>query len=103
MAVEISELLEQAGEEGALRAWRAVFGRDTRQRSSIYMTADVAMRAFADPAVAAETAGSDYSPAMLLDGRANTLYLCAPRHEQRRLRPLFSMIVQELLARRPPV
>jgi len=95
---EVNGLLEEAGEERAMRAWRAVFGRDPRQRSSIYMTADLAMRVFADPVVAEETSGADYSPGMLLDGRANTLYLCAPRHEQRRLRPLFSMIVQELLA-----
>ena len=54
--------------------------------------------AFADPRVAEETAGADYNPAALLDGGANTLYLCAPLHEQERLRTLFSMIVQELLA-----
>jgi type IV secretion system protein VirD4 len=97
-AAEVCGLLEQTKEEGALRAWRAIFGREARQRSSIYMTADVAMRVFADPIVAQETSGADYSPGMLLDGNANTLYLCAPRHEQRRLRPLFSTIVQELLA-----
>jgi Type IV secretory pathway, VirD4 components len=56
------------------------------------------MAAFADPHVIEETAGADYSPAALLDDGANTLYLCAPQHEQERLRPLFSMIVQELLA-----
>jgi type IV secretion system protein VirD4 len=54
--------------------------------------------AFADPRVAEETKGADYSPTALLDGRANTLYLCAPLHEQERLRTVFSMLVQELLA-----
>jgi type IV secretory pathway TraG/TraD family ATPase VirD4 len=95
---EVDELLEKAGVAEAQRAWQATLNREERQRSSVYTTAEIAMGAFADPRVIEETAGADYTPAMLLDGKANTLYLCAPRTEQGRLRPLFSMIVQELLA-----
>ncbi len=95
---EVAELLEATGVAEATRAWRATQNREERQRSSIYTTAEMAMAAFADPRVVEETAGADYSPAALLDGRANTLYICAPRSEQKRLRPLFSMLVQELVA-----
>jgi type IV secretion system protein VirD4 len=95
---EVEDLLLEAGEPAARRAWRATQNREERQRSSVYTTAEMIVAAFADPRVGEETAGADYSPATLLDGGANTLYLCAPLHEQERLRTLFSMIVQELLA-----
>jgi type IV secretion system protein VirD4 len=95
---EVLEILRAAGVEEAERAYLATQNREERQRSSVYTTAEMIVVAFADPEVAAETAGADYSPTALLDGGANTLYLCAPLHEQERLRPLFSMIVQELLA-----
>ena len=94
----IEELLNEAGEAAAKRAWQATQNREERQRSSVYTTAEMIVGAFADPRVAEETKGADYSPAALLDGGANTLYLCAPLHEQERLRTVFSMLVQELLA-----
>ncbi len=96
--VEIFELLEKADVEEAKRAFGATLNREERQRSSVYTTAEVVMEAFADPRVIEETSGAEYSPTSLLDGGANTLYLCAPSKEQERLRPLFSMLVQELLA-----
>lgn len=94
----IEELLNETGEAAAKRAWQATQNREERQRSSVYTTAEMIVGAFADPRVAEETKGADYSPAALLDGGANTLYLCAPLHEQERLRTVFSMLVQELLA-----
>lgn len=45
-----------------------------------------------------ETAAADYRPERLLNGKANTLYLCAPRQQQDRLWPLFATFVQELMA-----
>jgi type IV secretion system protein VirD4 len=95
---EVLDILRSAEAETAERAYLATQNREERQRSSVYTTAEMIVIAFADPEVAAETAGADYSPTSLLDGGANTLYLCAPLHEQERLRPLFSMVVQELLA-----
>lgn len=95
---EVTELLRESGVTEAQRQWRATLNREERQRSSIYTTAEIALAAFADPNVLEETAGADYTPSMLLDGGANTLFLSAPRMEQERLRPLFSNIVQEHLA-----
>lgn len=96
--MEVEALLAEAGEPAARRAWLATQNREERQRSSVYTTAEMAVAAFADPRVVEETSGADYTPTALLDGSANTLYLCAPNHEQERLRPLFAMLVQELLA-----
>jgi type IV secretion system protein VirD4 len=95
---EVTDLLEQTGPVEALIAWQATWNRDQRQRSSIYTTAETVLAAFADPRVLASTVEPDYTPARLLDGRSNTLYLCAPAHEQERLRPLFSMMLREILA-----
>jgi type IV secretion system protein VirD4 len=95
---EVLDILRAAEAEEAERAYLATQNREERQRSSVYTTAEMIVIAFADPVVAEETAGADYSPAEFLDGGSNTLYLCAPLHEQERLRPVFSMIVQELLA-----
>ena len=88
----------EAGVEEAERAYLATQNREERQRSSIYTTAEMTLGAYADPKVAEETAAADYSPTALLDGGANTLYLCAPQHEQERLRTVFSTVIQELLA-----
>ncbi|MCW2981856.1 MAG: type secretory system conjugative transfer family protein, partial [Solirubrobacterales bacterium] len=96
---EVLGILRAAGVEEAERAYLATQNREERQRSSVYTTAEMIVAAFADPEVAAETAGADWSPTEFLDGGANTLYLCAPLHEQERLRALFSMVVQELFAK----
>ena len=95
---KIEALLEATGEAAARRAYQATQNREERQRSSVYTTAEMILAAFADPRVIEESSGADYTPEKLLDGGANTLYLCAPTHQQERLRTVFSMIVQELVA-----
>jgi type IV secretion system protein VirD4 len=106
---EVEEILssgEGAGEsrsvaeerEAAQLAWDANWHREPRQRSSIYTTAETITAAFADPRVRRACSAAEYTPAALLDGEPNTLYLCAPAHEQQRLRPLFSMMVRELIS-----
>lgn len=95
---EVNELLATADVRRATQAWRATWNREERARSSIYTTAETILAAFADPRVVEASSGADYTPERLLDGRPNTLYLCAPAHEQQRLQPLFSMMVRELLA-----
>jgi len=94
---EVSELLTATGDQEALSAWRANWNRDERQRSSIFTTAETIVRAFADPRVLEASSRADYTPAGLLDGAANTLYLVAPAHEQERLRGLFAAMLSELV------
>ncbi|HEV2791707.1 MAG TPA: type IV secretory system conjugative DNA transfer family protein [Solirubrobacterales bacterium] len=95
---EVRDLLVATGSVDAVSAWRANWNRDERQRSSIYTTAETALRAFADPRVLEATSRADYTPADLLDGGANTLYLCGPAHEQSRLASLFGSMVSEVVA-----
>lgn len=98
IGVDVEALLNESGNKAALRAWRATQNREERQRSSVFTTAEMIVAAFADPRVIEESSDADYTPQRLLDGGANTLYVCAPRQQQERLRPLFATLVQELMA-----
>jgi type IV secretion system protein VirD4 len=73
--------------------------RDERQRSSIYTTAETILEAYADPGVLAHSARSDIDAGDLLSGGKDALYLCAPVREQRRLRPVFVALLEEILDR----
>ena len=89
--------LEVAGVPEAIAAFAATTKREERARSSVYTTAETVLRAFADPAVAASAATSEIDPTRLFDGGSHTLYVSAPLHEQARLRPLFTALVQTVL------
>ena len=94
----VRDALEQADEQDALVAAEATWRRDERQRSSIYTTAETVLAAYADPGVLASAMACDLTPQALLDGGSHTAYLCAPAHEQARLRPLFATLIQDVLA-----
>ena len=96
------DLLSVSGAQGAVQALHATIGRDDRQRSAVFTTAETVIEAFADPDVAScESPGFDspqrIDPARLLD-RSQTLYICAPTHDQRRLRPLFATLVSQVIS-----
>jgi type IV secretion system protein VirD4 len=95
---EVRDALDQAGVEEALQAAQATWARDERQRSSIYTTAETVLAAYQDPRVLAAAYQPDLQPERLLDGSRTTAYLCAPAHEQQRLRPLFATVIEQLLA-----
>jgi type IV secretion system protein VirD4 len=94
---EVRLLLQAAGVEAAIAAAEASWGREQRTRSSVFTTAETILAAFADPAVATSAEQADIQPEQLLDGGAHSLYICAPLHEQDRLRPLFTALVQHVL------
>ncbi|MGH8898066.1 MAG: type IV secretory system conjugative DNA transfer family protein [Egibacteraceae bacterium] len=104
---EVDDALAQLGDPSASDAWDACKAREERTRSSVYGTAETLLDAYADPRVAetAETCEIDLD--LLLSGD-HSLYLYAPAHQQRRLRPLFTALLsavarraQELAAERP--
>lgn len=95
---EVALLLKLSGVDEALAAATASWQRDERTRSSVYTTAETVLAAYADPHVAASAESCDIDPARLLDGSGHTLYVSAPLHEQSRLRPLFTTLVQSVLA-----
>lgn len=92
--------LVAAGATRALQAARACWGRDDRQRSGVYATAESVIEAYAEPPPDGDRAGGGgaprFDPAELVAG-PHTLYVCAPAHHQRRLRPLFAALVAEVL------
>ncbi|MBW3603267.1 MAG: type IV secretory system conjugative DNA transfer family protein, partial [Actinobacteria bacterium] len=92
----VQTLLGNAGVPEAANAFAASTGRADNQKSSIYTTAETVLAAYEDPIVAASAATSDIDPDALLDGN-HTLYLCAPRDDQRRLRPLFVGLLHQVL------
>jgi type IV secretion system protein VirD4 len=94
---DVKYVLEASGEPAALTAFEASTLRDPKTRSGVYTTAETVLAAYADPGVLS-SAVPDIRPERLLDGGRHTLYLCAPAHEQRRLQPLFTTLVQEMVA-----
>ena len=94
---EVLDVLEATGLEAAKNAAIAVWGADDRLRSSLYLTASLALEAYNDPAVLACSERSDLTSEWLLDGGCNTAYLCAPIDEQARLRPLFTTLIREVI------
>jgi type IV secretion system protein VirD4 len=89
---EVSLLLEQAGVQDAIWAFRATWQRDDRQRSAVFTTAETVL----EPLVGCPSTGTPVDPRVLLSGR-HTLYLCAPAHDQRRHRGVFVAVVKAVL------
>jgi type IV secretion system protein VirD4 len=95
-ASEVSRILEQVGVAEALDAARASWCRDERTRSSVYTTVETVLAPFAG-ADAHATLYDAFEPTELLGG-CHTLYLCAPAHDQRRLRGYFTALTQQVLS-----
>jgi type IV secretion system protein VirD4 len=91
---EVSFVLEQAGVPEALDSARASWCRDERTRSSVYTTVETVLAPFA---AAGDDPSAWFDPRVLLGG-SNTLYLCAPAHDQRRLRGYFTAITHQVLS-----
>jgi type IV secretion system protein VirD4 len=96
--VEVADALFAAGPDAtvALRAAKATWGRDDRQRSAVYATAEMVVEAFVGLPDTPPGPDGPIDPAALIDAH-HTLYLCAPTHEQRRLRPLFCALTTAVL------
>jgi type IV secretion system protein VirD4 len=104
---EVDKALADLGDPAATDAWDACKNREERTRSSVYGTAETLLDAYADPRVAETADGCEIDLDLLLSGD-HTLYLYAPAHQQRRLRPLFVALIcavarkaQELAAEQP--
>jgi type IV secretion system protein VirD4 len=94
---EVFDLLDAAGVPEAAQAAQSSFGKEDRQRSSIYTTAETVLEPFADPPVAmARATAVNIDPNRLI-AEGGTLYLCAPAHDQRRLSPLFTAVVRQVV------
>ncbi len=94
---EVATALEATGTKEALIAAQASWRREPRQKSSVYTTAETILIAYEDPAVARSATACVFSAAELLDGGTHTLYVAAPSHEQKRLRPLFQTLLESII------
>lgn len=93
-SAEVEQLLIKYGQAEALRAARASWGREERQRSSIYTTVEIVLDAFSE---AEPSQLRKIDPQRLVKDGSTTLYMCAPSHDQSRLRPVFSSLTTEIL------
>jgi len=90
---EVAALVAATGVAEAMDAVRSAFGKEERQRSSIVTTVETLLEPFAG---AAPRGAPELDPGALLGG-SDTLYLCAPAHDQRRLTPLFVGVLRAVL------
>ncbi len=93
---QVAAILERSASPEPLQAAQATWYRDERTRSSVYTTAETVLAPFAHEA-ATPAPGPAFEPEDLLGG-ANTLFLCAPAHDQRRLRGYFTALTQQVLS-----
>ncbi len=92
---EPTEILSSLESLFPLNALRATVNREAKARGGAYMTAEVALAAYQDPRVQETARSCEITPEVLLDGREHTLYICAPSHDQARLRPLLVTLINQ--------
>lgn len=93
---EVAGILEATAPPEAIDAARATWCRDERTRSSVYTTAETVLAPFAH-APPGPPSSAPFEAQQLLGG-SHTLYLCAPAHDQRRLRGYFTALTQQVLS-----
>lgn len=78
------------------KALLSIWEMDDKTRSSVYATAQTVIWPWTDPVVAATSRGDSVDLNWLLGG-ANTLYLCSPIEDQKRLAPAFGGLLNDLI------
>jgi type IV secretion system protein VirD4 len=91
------EQCRKSGELDALVVAESLWKKEERLRGSIFATAENVISAFADPGVG-RPADCDIDFDEWLSGD-NTIYVVAASHEQARLRPVLTVLVQQALRR----
>jgi type IV secretion system protein VirD4 len=86
-----------AGGVDASRGLLAIWEMEERTRSSVYATSQTVVWPWAEPEVASSSRGRSVDLEWVLSG-ANTVYLCAPIEDQRRLAPAFGGLLNDLIA-----
>jgi type IV secretion system protein VirD4 len=94
---EVKAILAAAGVPAATDAWESSQYRTDRAVDSLYATAEEVLAVYGNERVSASTDGHDLDLDSFL-AADNTIYLYAPAHQQRLLRPLFEAITQQVVA-----
>lgn len=87
-----------AAAEDVARGLVAVWSMEDRTRSSVYATAQTVVWPWSDPGVAAASRGEGRVDLDWLLGGGNTVFLCAPIEDQKRLAPAFGGLLNDLVA-----
>jgi len=100
-AVHTEWAIEHAGTGdplAPLTSAKALWNKEARLKGSVFATIENVLAGWADPAVASAAAGCDIDLDRWLAGD-NTLYVVATAHEQARLRPVLTVLVQQAIRR----
>ena len=95
--LEVESTAQRGRDELApLNAARALWSKEPRLRGSVFATVENVLSSWADPGVGAAAASNQVDLAKWLTGD-NTLYVVATAHEQARLRPVLTVLVQQAI------
>jgi len=94
---EITAAINVAGEPAAGDAFQSIWAMPEQRRSQVYAGVLGVIAAYTDPSVKEASVATRFTAERLLDGIANTAYVCLPAHEQRRLGPLAVALVQDVI------
>lgn len=93
---EVVARFGSSNELAPLVSAQALWGKEARLRSSVYATMENVLSGYADPGVAKAADGHDIDFGAWLGGN-NTIYVVATAHEQARLRPVLTVLVQQAI------
>jgi type IV secretion system protein VirD4 len=94
---EITAAINVAGEPAAGDAFQSIWAVPEQRRSQVYAGVLGVIAAYTDPSVKEASVATRFTAERLLDGIANTAYVCLPAHEQRRLGPLVVALIQDVI------
>lgn len=80
----------------ALVSARALWGKEKRLKGSVFATMENVVAGYADPGVGDAASSSEIDVAEWLSGN-NTIFVVATAHEQVRLRPVLSVLIQQAI------
>ena len=88
--------LKGGGTIDSLIAALSLWQKEERLRGSVYATIENVLAGYADPGVGDASKQSDFTFEEWLSG-SNTIFVSAPPHEQARLRPVLSVLLQQAI------
>ena len=94
---EVQAILEWKQNSRAHDAWVGFVTKEPKIRGDIAATIASALVSYEDEKVEQNATHCEISPESFFDGKANTIYVCAPMAEQSRLEPVFVAMIQSLL------
>ncbi|MBK6669339.1 MAG: type IV secretory system conjugative DNA transfer family protein [Actinobacteria bacterium] len=97
MRTEARDLVRSEGEPiPALIAARALWAKEKRLKGSVFATMENVLAGYADPGVGEASSTSEIDVAEWLTGN-NTIFVVATAHEQARLRPVLTVLIQQAI------